>query len=779
MTSKDKRFRLGQYLIQEEIGSGGFGIVRKGFDESTGETVAIKILDKVQLGMYEMTQCVKKEIELLTALKHPNIVRGKEVLISKRKIFLVMEFVDGGDAHTALTKRLRYPEDEARVLFRSLMEAMVYCHSRGIYHRDLKLENMLLTSTGQMKLCDFGLAFVKDLNKNKTDLCKTAVGTEDFSCPEIVQSIPYRGEKADMWSCGVILYSLLAGYFPFEGETPGDIARSVVSCKYTFPRHFSKAAKDLIRGLLAKDPKRRTSASRVLESTWLRMGSPTSASTFVVIKNPFFRGFSSSSRSSKLSISSSRSVDDGDRCRKSWRLFRKGAVIPVNVSVFRISQRFGRHHGTIHRWKGDEDNKLHSFSIFDALGRARIQDFAEILKLMRNKDTGIHVQDRKWRFSTFRACFIGQEAVQWICEKLLCTVEDAVALGQKFHEVGAFHHVCRDHGFKNEYLFYRWIWNDPGYGLVLNGRYTHRALYSRQPERMVLDSLRELLNICRFHQQLHDYRQIEMIGIQQDSRLVTFSNSILELQTAALCCLETDEQIISFLVNLYNMFWIQARIHIGDFEEMDFEQMKQISERLEYIIGGRRITLQNVKNLLLSRFHTTMNSNTAENRRTEERSPMTRTRLRSISQPHHTHGNLIPRSVHPFVSFLISDSSPFSPAIKPVTEKDITEAELQKAAGRYFDKVVEVDLPTRTVRYPAQVGEFRRLLRVGDDQEMVEILTELSSGFDVHDELQGLREVLQLDSTSLVVDEVEDEFLPVSRTIFAPEILSESDNCGH
>ncbi|KAI0564081.1 Serine/threonine protein kinase [Gracilaria domingensis] len=772
MASKRFQMRLGKYVLQEEIGAGGFGKVRRGFDESTGEKVAIKILNKDDLCMHEMTQCVKKEIELLTTLRHPNIIKGKEVMISKHKVFLVMEYADGGDVHSALQRRRRFTEGEARVLFRALMEALIYCHSKGVYHRDLKLENMLLTSSGGMKVCDFGLASVRDLHKNKTDLCSTIVGTEDFSCPEIRQSIPYKGEKADMWSCGVILFSLLAGRFPFEGNTPKELSQRVINCKYSIPRYFSKEVKEVIQSLLVKEPKRRRSAREVLESDWLRVDSPRSVVNHKPMKSPNSSCAQLRGSTSKASTASYHSADDGERSRKSWRNFNLATVVPVRISVLKVSRKFTKNNSISRRTEYSHNEDLESFSIFDALGRARVPNFVEILKLMRDDERGIQVEDRKWRLRTFRTCFIGQEMVQWICDNLSRSTEDAVALAQGIHEVGTFHHVCRDHGFKNDYLFYRWIWDDAGYKNVLNTRYTSRSSFSPDAGRTVFDALSELLNICRFHQQLHDYRQIDMLGLQQDARFTTFSNSVVELQTTALNLMESDEQRICFLVNLYNMFWIHARIHIGDFEEMDFRKMKRIAEGLEYVIDGTKISLLHVTSLLLSvddqkgqRPH-----GRSESRNTDG---LTTAIIRNVWNAEHAHNDITPSRVNPLVMFLMSDSSPLSPAINAVTEGDLTQGELQKAAGRYIDKVVEVDLRKSTVRYPVRVGDLRRRLAIGDDLEMVELLWKLSAGFEIRDDLDGLKNVLQRGTRPLAVVEVTDELLPFSKTMFAPDIVSE------
>ncbi|PXF50012.1 CBL-interacting protein kinase 23 [Gracilariopsis chorda] len=775
--------KVGKYVIHEKLGAGGFGVVRKAIDETTGEAVAIKILDKAELQMYEMTQHVKKEISLLTTLNHPHIVKGVEVLNSKTKLFLVMEFVDGGDVHSALFHKKKFSERYTRVLFRALMECLVYCHSKGVYHRDLKLENLLMTSSGQLKVCDFGLASVRELHSSKAELCQTKVGTEDFSCPEIMQSLPYSGEKADMWSSGVILYTLLAGFYPFGGRTPGEVTQRIIDCKLSIPRHFSREVKNLLKNLLVKNGKQRFSALEVLNSEWMQP----SYTQHLVLPNQSLRNYSSSSRHSsprsRESASTTYSQSSFDEEKKSRGKLRLPSFVPVRRSTIIVTRLFRSANNGALSPVSEKKDEILSFVLYESLGRARIPNFIRILDAMKNSNNGIKVQDRKWRFSSFPSCFVGSEAVLWICNYLSCSTEEAIELGQSFHEAGAFHHVCRDHSFKNEHLYYRWHSDDPANAFLLNGRYAHRALYARNPEKIAYNLLTELLNVCRYHQQLHDYRQIDMLGIQKDLRFSSFANAVVELQTAELQMMQTDEQKISFLVNLHNMFWIHARIMIGDFEEMSFDRLRKTAESLEYIIGGCRVSLGDVKGFIFPNEESKGQSGSTKGQghAVYQHGTMSPTRgiNRAITWITATHGAndvrcLLPQKVHPLVCFLLSDSSPQSPLIRPISANDIAEESLFKAAGQYLDEVLEVDVDFCSIRYPSKVGEYRARIGIENDQELVCDFANLAIGFEVQYPLQQVKELVRLDASCLSVTEISDDSLPFSRSLFAPSIASES-----
>lgn len=272
------RILFGKYELGELLGEGNFGKVYKAKSlTSAGETVAIKMINKAEVKKHRMGEQVKKEISVMRLLKHPNIVELKEVMATKTNIYLVMEYVGGGDLYTYIIKQGTLSENLARKFFQQLITAVDFCHSRGVCHRDLKLENILLDPNGtNVKICDFGLATStcpggKDDN-NSDVLLYTACGAIAYMAPEIITREKYDGKKADIWSCGVILYTLLAGYPPFQDESQRLLLRKIRVGKYDFPLGFPKEVEDLIKKIMVKNPSERILMSEIMTTPWFRRG---------------------------------------------------------------------------------------------------------------------------------------------------------------------------------------------------------------------------------------------------------------------------------------------------------------------------------------------------------------------------------------------------------------------------------------------------------------------------------------------------------------------------
>ncbi|KAH7519429.1 hypothetical protein FEM48_Zijuj08G0035100 [Ziziphus jujuba var. spinosa] len=209
------RTRVGKYELGKTLGEGSFAKVKFAKNVETGECVALKILDRHQVLRHKMVEQIKREISTMKLIKHPNVVNLFEVMASKTKIYIVLELVDGGELFDKIARRGRLKEDEARSYFHQLINAVDYCHSRGVYHRDLKPENLLLDSHGLLKVSDFGLsAFSQQLRGD--GLLHTACGTPNYVAPEVLNDKGYDGTASDVWSCGVILFVLMAGYLPFD-----------------------------------------------------------------------------------------------------------------------------------------------------------------------------------------------------------------------------------------------------------------------------------------------------------------------------------------------------------------------------------------------------------------------------------------------------------------------------------------------------------------------------------------------------------------------------------
>lgn len=262
------------YKFDKVLGEGSFAVVRKAMRKSTGEEVAVKIIDKNNLESDDQ-MALESEVEILSQIDHPNIVKLFEVFDDKTKFYMVMELMTGGELFDRIVEKEHYSEKEASDTLRPVVDAIRYCHSMGIAHRDLKPENLLFSSPdpkAEIKITDFGLAKVLS-----NDLMTTACGTPGYVAPEILLGKGY-GHEVDYWSIGVILYVLLCGYPPFYDESNEVLFELIKKGKFEFPSphwdQISDYAKDLIRNLLVVDPAKRFNADRILKSPWI-MGEST------------------------------------------------------------------------------------------------------------------------------------------------------------------------------------------------------------------------------------------------------------------------------------------------------------------------------------------------------------------------------------------------------------------------------------------------------------------------------------------------------------------------
>lgn len=269
------RILFGKYEVGKMLGKGNFGKVYKAKSVTTGEIVAIKMISKDEVKKQGMSEQVKKEISIMPLVKHPNIVELKEVMATKCNIYLVMEYVGGGDLYTKIVNHGKLDENLARKFFQQLIMAVDFCHSRGVCHRDLKLENILLDSNGDnLKICDFGLAtFLGGKENNNFDeLLYTACGAFAYMAPEIIRGEKYCGKMADIWSCGVILFTLMAGYPPFQDENRRRMLWKIRVIKYDFPLEFSKEVEELIKKIFVPIPCERIMISDIMKTPWFKRG---------------------------------------------------------------------------------------------------------------------------------------------------------------------------------------------------------------------------------------------------------------------------------------------------------------------------------------------------------------------------------------------------------------------------------------------------------------------------------------------------------------------------
>ncbi|CAL9122787.1 unnamed protein product [Musa acuminata var. zebrina] len=262
---------LGKYEMGRVLGKGTFAKVYHGRDFGTGESVAIKVINKdqirVEAGMMEQ---IKREISVLRVVRHPNVVELREVMATKTRIFVVMEYVRGGELFARVV-RGPLPDDQARRYFRQLISAVGFCHSRGVSHRDLKPENVLLDHNGDLKVSDFGFSALPEQLRHD-GLLHTQCGTPAYVAPEVLRRQGYDGAKADIWSCGVILYVLLAGFLPFRDDNLMRMYRRVLKAEYQIPPWFSGDARRLVSRLLVADPEKRISIDAIMHHPWFNKG---------------------------------------------------------------------------------------------------------------------------------------------------------------------------------------------------------------------------------------------------------------------------------------------------------------------------------------------------------------------------------------------------------------------------------------------------------------------------------------------------------------------------
>ncbi|VDN55909.1 unnamed protein product [Dracunculus medinensis] len=248
------------------MGSGTYGKVSLAYDHKTEREVAVKLIKKSAIENKQDLVRIRREIRIMSALKHPNIIQIFEVFENRDKIILVMEYASGGELYDYVGKYGSLPEAEARRIFRQITSAVLYCHKHQVVHRDLKLENILLDHSNNAKIADFGLS---NYFSDKT-LLTTFCGSPLYASPEIINGTPYRGPEVDCWSLGILLYTLVYGSMPFDGRDFNRMVRQIKRGAYFEPDTPSTASM-LIRNMLRVNPERRADIYEIANHWWLNL----------------------------------------------------------------------------------------------------------------------------------------------------------------------------------------------------------------------------------------------------------------------------------------------------------------------------------------------------------------------------------------------------------------------------------------------------------------------------------------------------------------------------
>ncbi|XP_053134181.1 serine/threonine-protein kinase MARK2 isoform X9 [Hemicordylus capensis] len=266
-TSADEQPHIGNYRLLKTIGKGNFAKVKLARHVLTGKEVAVKIIDKTQLNSSSL-QKLFREVRIMKVLNHPNIVKLFEVIETDKTLYLVMEYASGGEVFDYLVAHGRMKEKEARAKFRQIVSAVQYCHQKFIVHRDLKAENLLLDADMNIKIADFGFSNEFTFG-NKLD---TFCGSPPYAAPELFQGKKYDGPEVDVWSLGVILYTLVSGSLPFDGQNLKELRERVLRGKYRIPFYMSTDCENLLKKFLILNPSKRGTLEQIMKDRWMNVG---------------------------------------------------------------------------------------------------------------------------------------------------------------------------------------------------------------------------------------------------------------------------------------------------------------------------------------------------------------------------------------------------------------------------------------------------------------------------------------------------------------------------
>ncbi|GLT57209.1 hypothetical protein SLA2020_301970 [Shorea laevis] len=263
-TAEKKRWTLNDFDIGKPLGRGKFGHVYLAREKRSNHIVALKVLFKSQLQQSQVEHQLRREVEIQSHLRHPNILRLYGFFYDQKRVYLVLEYAAKGELYKELQKCKYFSERRTATYVASLARALIYCHGNHVIHRDIKPENLLVGAQGELKIADFGWS-VHTFNRRRT-MC----GTLDYLPPEMVESVEHDA-SVDIWSLGILCYEFLYGVPPFEAIEHSETYRRIMQVDLKFPPKpiVSSPAKDLISQMLVKDSSQRLPLHKLLEHPWV------------------------------------------------------------------------------------------------------------------------------------------------------------------------------------------------------------------------------------------------------------------------------------------------------------------------------------------------------------------------------------------------------------------------------------------------------------------------------------------------------------------------------
>lgn len=267
---KKPQLKIGHYVLLENLGAGTFGKVKVARHHITNHLVAIKILNREKIKALEVAAKIRREIQFLKLFRHPHIIKLYQVISTPSDIFMVMEYVSGGELFEYILKHGKLTEKNARRFFQQIISGVDYCHRHMIVHRDLKPENLLLDSHNNVKIADFGLSNMM----HDGEFLKTSCGSPNYAAPEVIKGSLYAGPEVDVWSAGVILYALLCGTLPFDDDHIPTLFKKIRSGKFVIPPHLSSLIAGLLTKMLQVDPMKRITVDEIKQHEWFIIDLP-------------------------------------------------------------------------------------------------------------------------------------------------------------------------------------------------------------------------------------------------------------------------------------------------------------------------------------------------------------------------------------------------------------------------------------------------------------------------------------------------------------------------